>query len=51
MKSVYCNAQVYTGEDAPGQAFLVEDGFFAAEGSDQEILALAGQNAIVTDLQ
>ena len=51
MKSVYCNAQVYTGEDAPGQAFLVEDGFITAVGSDQEILALAGQDAIVTDLQ
>ena len=51
MKSVYCNAQVYTGEDAQGQAFLVEDGFFTAVGSDQEILVLAGQNAIEAALK
>ena len=51
LKSVYCNAQVYTGEDAQGQAFLVEDGFFTAVGSDQEILALAGQDAIEAALK
>ena len=51
MKSAYCNAQVYTGGEATRQAFLVEDGIFTAVGSDREILALAGQDAVITDME
>ena len=50
MKSVYCNAQVYTGEESLRQAFLVEDGIFTAVGSDREILALAGHDALITNM-
>ena len=51
MKSVYCNARVYTGERVLRQAFIVENGLFTAVGSNDEILALAGPDAVRTDLE
>ena len=39
MKTAYFHACVYTGDMPLRQAFLVEDGRFAAVGSDAEILA------------
>ncbi len=50
MKTAYLNARVYTGEEGLSRAFLVENGFFTAVGSDDEILALAGGNAETVDL-
>ncbi len=50
MKTVYYNGQVYAGEETLRQAFLVEDGRFAAVGSDAEILALADADTVRTDL-
>ncbi len=41
MKTVYFNAQVYTGSFPLRQAFIVEDGFFRMVGSDEEMLAAA----------
>ena len=40
MKIAYIHGEVYTGSLPLQQAFLVEDGKFAAVGSDEEILAL-----------
>ena len=40
MKIAYIHGEVYTGSLPLQQAFLVEDGAFAAVGSDEEILAL-----------
>ena len=50
MRSVYYNGQVYTGGDTLAQAFLIEDGRFAAVGTDAEILALADGDTVCTDL-
>ena len=50
MKTIYCNARVYTGELPLQEAFLVEDGRFAAVGSDAKMLALAGPEAERVDL-
>ena len=50
MKSIYCNAQVYTGEDTLRNAFLVEDGIISAVGTDEEILALADAETACMDL-
>lgn len=48
MKTAYYNARVYTGELPLSQAFLVEDGRFAAVGTDEEILSrLAAADARV----
>ncbi|MBO7359197.1 MAG: amidohydrolase family protein, partial [Clostridia bacterium] len=41
MKTVFYNAEVYTGEAEPKQAFIVEDGVFAAAGTNEEIFTLA----------
>ena len=49
MRSVYYNGQVYTGSLPLQQAFLVENGKFAAVGSDAEILSLDTDTK--TDLQ
>ena len=57
MKSIFYNGRVYTGEEMPEtpvtlrQAFLVEDGFFTAAGTDEEILALADADTVCTDLE
>ena len=40
MKTAYINGQVYTGTLPLQQAFLVQDGTFAAVGSNEEMLAL-----------
>ena len=49
MKTAYYNGQIYTGTLPLQQAFLVENGKFAAVGSDAEILALEADRK--TDLQ
>ena len=51
MRSVWYNAEVYTGEDMLRQAFLAEDGMFKAVGSNEEILALADKDTVCTDLK
>ena len=51
MKSIWYNGRVYTGEEAMPSAFLAEDGVFAAVGSDAEILALADEKTVCTDLE
>lgn len=51
MKSIYYNAAVYTGETKLQQAFLVEEGAFTAVGTNEEILALADRDTVVTDLK
>ena len=51
MKSIYWNAKVYTGEAKLQQAFLIEEGVFAAVGTNEEILALADGDTDVTDLK
>ncbi|MBR0160272.1 MAG: amidohydrolase [Oscillospiraceae bacterium] len=50
MKTVYYNGKVYTGEEALQEAFLVEDGRFAAVGSDSEIRSLADVDTAFVDL-
>ena len=45
MKQAFYHARVYTGQAECSEAFLVEDGFFTAVGTDKEILALAGPDA------
>ncbi len=50
METVYCNAQVYTGDEELREAFLVRDGVFAAAGQKGEILAAAGPDAERIDL-
>lgn len=49
---VYVNARVYTVDPAfsVAEAFAVEDGMFAAVGTDDEIRALAGDSTRVIDL-
>ena len=49
MKTVYYNAQVYTGSLPPQQAFAVEDGKFIFAGSNADALALEAEQAV--DLQ
>ncbi len=51
MRTVYYNGKVYAGEETLRQAFVVEDGFFAAVGSDEEMLALAGADTARVDLE
>ncbi len=51
MKSIYWNAKVYTGEAKLQQAFLIEEGVFAAVGTNEEILALTDGDTDVTDLK
>lgn len=49
MKTVYYNAQVYTGRLPLQQAFAVEDGKFLFSGSNEDALALAADKTV--DLQ
>lgn len=49
MRTIFHNAQVYTGQLPLQQAFLVEDGHFAAVGTNPDILSL--QADAVIDLQ
>lgn len=49
MKTVYYNAQVYTGRLPLQQAFAVEDGKFLFSGSNEDALALAAEKTV--DLQ
>ena len=49
MRTIFHNAQVYTGQLPLQLAFLVEDGHFAAVGTNPDILAL--QADAVIDLQ
>ena len=49
MKTVYCNAQVYTGQLPLQQAFAVEDGAFIFVGSNEDALALEAEQTV--DLQ
>ena len=51
MKTIYYHGRVYTGETTEKQAFLVEDGIFGAVGSDEEILALKGEDTVLKDLE
>ena len=51
MRSIFFNACVYTGTDVFSQAFLVENGIFTATGTNEEILAQGGQDAVLTDLE
>ena len=51
MRSVFYHGRVYTGEKAPAQAFLVEEGVFKAVGSDEEILALKDDKTVGMDLE
>ena len=44
MKSLFFNAQVYTGGKVSRRSFLVENGRFTAVGPDAEILRLAGSD-------
>lgn len=46
MKTIYHNAQVYTGQLPLKQAFFVEDGRFSFVGTDAEVLALAADEII-----
>ncbi|GAB5495810.1 MAG: amidohydrolase [Phycisphaerales bacterium] len=50
--AIFVNATVYTVDDAfsVAQAFAVEDGMFAAVGTDDEIRGLAGDSTKVIDL-
>ena len=51
MKTIFYNGRVYAGEGIFAQAFLVDDGRFAAVGDDPEILALADARTSLVDLQ
>ena len=51
MKSLYYNAQVYTGEETLQQAFLIEDGVFSSVGTNDQILAQADKDTVLTDLE
>ena len=46
MKTAYFNGCVYTGQLPLQQAFLVENGIFIAVGSNEEILALKGNQVV-----
>ena len=46
MKTAYFGGLVYTGQLPLQQAFLVEDGKFAAVGSDEEILVLEADQKV-----
>lgn len=49
MKTAYFGGLVYTGALPMQQAFLVEDGKFAAVGSDEEILAMQADRRVDLD--
>lgn len=53
MKTAYVNGTIYTVNPAFEQveAFLVEDGRFAAVGTDRQIRELAGKEGCIRDLQ
>lgn len=53
MKTAYVNGTIYTVNPAfeRAEAFLVEDGRFAAVGTDRQIRELAGQGGCIRDLQ
>ena len=51
MKTIFYNGRVYTGGDTEQQAFLVEDGYFRAVGSDREILSLGEPDTPFLDLE
>ena len=50
MRSIFYNGKVYTGEKTLQQAFLVENGWIEDVGQDEEILALADEETVCTDL-
>ena len=50
MRSIFYNGRVYTGEKTLRQAFLVEDGWIRAVGSDAEVLSLADGTTLCTDM-
>ncbi|MBO4871806.1 MAG: amidohydrolase [Lachnospiraceae bacterium] len=50
-KTIFYNGIVYTGQEAPAQAFLVKEGLFAAVGRDGELLPLADETTRLVDLQ
>ena len=50
MKTIYHNAQVYTGAETLRQAFLVEDDRIAAVGTNDEIRALTDADTVCIDL-
>ncbi len=50
MRSIFYNGRVYTGEKTLRQAFLVEDGWIRAVGSDAEVLSLADGATLCTDM-
>ena len=50
MRSIFYNGRVYTGEKTLRQAFLVEDGWIRAVGSDAEVLSLADGATLCMDM-
>ena len=50
MRTAYYNGKIYTGELPLKEAFLVEDGYFTAVGTDREILCLLDPEDEKTDL-
>ncbi len=51
MKQLFINGQVFTGEMPLQTAFAVENGRFAAVGSDEDILALRQEGDALTNLE
>ncbi len=51
MRTICHNARVYTGEEALREAFLVEDGYIRAVGTNAQILALADGDTVCVDME
>ena len=51
MAEIYYNGKVYTGQPQLQQAFAVSGGVFSMTGSSEELLASAGPEDVLTDLQ
>ena len=47
---IYDNGRVWTGEGTLQQAFAVENGVFTAVGTNEELLAGAGPETVISDL-
>ena len=51
MKTIYYNAQVYTGQLPLAEAFIVDADTFSFVGSTKDALALAAEEDLCIDLQ
>lgn len=51
MKTIYYGGQVYTGQQSPAQAFIVEGDRFLFAGSDADALAQASPEDVKIDLE